>query len=150
MQCLISDRFPDQNDMDAVRYAASARDDRVAAHAVRREAFVAEAGQGTRRLFIQADAVCGGSDVADSVYGIRYRGHQLVHADDHYNLIRSIDQRCDAVAVAVNIDQLTVRCDGVGTHEIDVTAERVAVHLLDLFRAVCLAAVDQTDVIPAS
>lgn len=150
MQCLISDRFPDQNDMDAVRYAASARDDRLTAHAVGREAVVAEAGQSAWCLSVQADAVCRSGDAAEPAQGIVYSGHQFVHAGDDHDLIRSVDHRCDAVAVAVDVDQLTVRCDGVGTHEIDVTAERVAVHLLDLFRAVCLAAVDQTDVIPAS
>lgn len=147
MQCLISDRFPDQNDMDAVRYAASACDDRVAAHAVGGEAVVAEAGLCTGGLPVQTDTVCGGSDAAEPAQGILHGGHELVHSGDDHDLIRSVDHCREAVAVAVDVDEFSVRSDGVGAHEIDVAAERVAVHLFRFLRALCLVPVDQADVV---
>ena len=144
---LVSEHFAYQNDMNAIRSVASACDDRVAAHALRGEAVMTISGGGAGSLFVQADTVCGSCDIADSVYTILHGGYELVHADDHYDLVRTVDQRCDTVAIAVDIDQFAVQSDGVCAHEINITAEGIAVHLLGLLRGLCLATVDQADVV---
>lgn len=135
--------------MDTTGCAAPARDDCVAAHAVRCETVMAETGRGAGCLSAQTNAVCGGGNVADSVNAVRYRGYKLVHADDQNYFVGSVDQRCNPVAVAVYIDQLALRRDGVCTHKIDIAAEGIPICLFDFFRRFGLASVDQADVVPA-
>lgn len=144
---LVAERFSYEDYMDTVGCVASAGDDSVAAHALRREAVVAEAGCCTGGLLVQADAIGGGCDVAHPFDGVFHRRHKFVHAHDHYDFIRTVDQRCDAVSVAVDVNQLPIESNGIGTHKIDITAESVTVHLFGLLGSFCLAAVDQVNVI---
>ena len=111
---------------------------------------MAEAGGGTGCLLVQTDTVSGSCDVADPVDAVFYRRYQLVHADDHYDLVRSVDQCRYPIAVSVNVDQLAVQGDGISAHEIDISAEGIAVHLLGLFGSLCLAAIDEADITAVS
>lgn len=138
---LISERIPDQNHVYTACGIASAGDNRVAAHAFRRETVMAESGHCTGRGFAETHTVCGCRDVVDSADAVVYRGYDFVHADNKYNLLRSVDQGSDTVAVTIDIDQLAVLRDGIGTHEIDIAAQGIVVDLFGLCGIFCLTAV---------
>ena len=56
---------------------------------------MAESGHCTGRGFAETHTVCGCRDVVDSADAVVYRGYDFVHADNKYNLLRSVDQGSD-------------------------------------------------------
>lgn len=65
-------------------------------------------GCGTGKISVQTYGVRGGSHIADSGNAAFHIGDNFIHADDEDHVARALDQACDAVAVAVDVDQFAV------------------------------------------
>ena len=67
----------------------------------------------------------------------------FIHPCYYDDLVRPIDQRCHPVAAAVDIDQLSIQRNGVGTHKIIVSQYGAAVQFPCLLRCFGFGPVDQ-------
>ena len=65
-------------------------------------------GCGTGKIPAQPYGVRRGSHIADSGNAAFHVCDDLIHADYENDMARALDQTCDAVAVAVDVDQLAV------------------------------------------
>ena len=72
----------------------------------------------------------------------------FIHPCYYDDLVRPIDQRCHPVAAAVDIDQLSIQRNGVGTHKIGMYTKRIAVCLFHFFRRFSKTAVNQANIVP--
>ncbi len=93
------------------------------------------------QLTSQPDCVGRGGCISDSADGAFYIGYNLIHAGHHNNVRRPLDQTGDAVAVAVDIDELAVQCDRVSAHEEVVGENGSRVNLPGFLGCLCGASV---------
>ena len=71
-------------------------------------------------------SICRSSDIsyaADSILDIRY---DLVHTRENNYLIRSVNELLKFVSVSIDIYELTVKSDSIGTHKKAVSADLLA------------------------
>ena len=111
----------DQNHMHAVNNAGIPCDNSVAAYGIARGQTVAAlAGDSTRCVLAESDAVRRAGIAFDSGDGSMHVSGNLLRTDNENDLIRSPDDRCHSVAGTIDVDDLTVQGDGVGAgqHEI--------------------------------
>ena len=81
---------------------------------------MAEAGYGAGRGLAETHTVCRCCDIVNSADAVIDGGYDFVHASHDHNPVRTIDEGCDTVAIAINIDQFAILRDGIRTHKIDI------------------------------
>ena len=111
----------DQNHMHTVNNAGISGNNGMAADGIARGQTVsALAGDGARCVLAEPDAVRRAGIAFDSGDGSMHVSGNLLRTDNENDLIRPPDDRCHSVAGTIDVDDLTVQCDGVGAgqHEI--------------------------------
>lgn len=125
---LKAELLADENDLDAVRNGGFARDHGLTADAVRRQAVGTAPELRAGRLLAETDRVRRSSHIADAGEAALDVRHDLIHPGDDDDVFRACNQTRDAVAVAVDIDELAVQGDRVGAHEKIVRSDGIRVH----------------------
>jgi len=119
------------------------RHDNLTAETLGRKAVVADACRSAGQIPFQTDRVGGRRRISDSGNAALRVGNNFIHACHNDNVGGALNQAGNPIAVAVNIDELTVQSDGIGTHKIIVGENRSAVDLSGFLRCFCSAAIQQ-------
>ncbi len=143
---LISERFSDKQHLNPANNAAAPCNHRLAANTVVAKAVPALSSSRAWCLFVQPDAVWRRSKIAYPLDGVFHSRRDFVHAGNDNYLVRPIDQCGNPVAVAVDIDKVSIERNRVCTHKISICTERIPVCLLDFLRCFCHAAVNQAEI----
>ena len=115
----------------------------MAADTVWRKAISAFSGVEAGGIFGKPLGIGGRGNVLDPFVTGGNIGNQFIHACDNDHIAWALDEAGDAVAIAVNIDQLALQCDGIGTHEVVISKDRPGKELAALFIAFGKGSVDQ-------
>lgn len=149
MSGLIAKVFVDEKYLNSARMQRTARNDRMTADTVGRETVRAASGCRTGGLPVQTLDIWRRSDIACTSDGIFEGDGNFIAADDQAYMRRTLYKTGDTVSVAIDIDQLSVHGDGVGTHKIIVSHNGAGVQFPRFFGRFRLFPVDQ-GVIPGS
>lgn len=68
--------------------------------------------------------------------------NDFIHADDDDDLFRAVAKSCDAIAIAVDVDELTVLNGSIGAHDEGITEQGLAHQFDAFFRRLSRIAVD--------
>lgn len=139
----IAQLFSYEKYLDPSRNSASSCNNSMAADTVWRKAISAFPGVEAGGIFGKPLGIGGRGNVLDPFVTGGNIGNQFIHACDNDHIAWALDEAGDAVAIAVNIDQLALQCDGIGAHEVVISKDRPGKELTALLIAFGKGSVDQ-------
>ena len=119
-----------------------ARDDGVAAHAARLVAHAAYSHRFAGRACVQAGGIRRARHGAYALEALINVFDDLIHANEHNNVLRAKREACHAVGVAVDVHELAFERKRIGAHEEEIGIEVLQIDGSLLFGRGCVRAVE--------
>ena len=138
---LIAQLLADKDNLDPVGDKAAAGNNNLVADTVLAQAVCAAPKLPAGRMIVKAHGVWRSRHVPYALNGAFHIGSDFIHAGDDNDILWAMDERSDPVAIAINIDKLSVEGNGVRTHKIVITGCDFSEHFPLFIKSFSLKAV---------